>query len=173
MQEYILNPDTFFTGSHDSDESSTNYTTYPYDNFWDGTYSTANPKTIYDPNPVGFEVPYNEPLLDFTPQSSSDPTSRYSFRYNASSNATEKRGFYITVKSTGDVLFFPDFGYISGATGSTVSGKEMADYWLSHAISTLKTGGIVQFYTTSTDITAQQTTDPLFHGMSIRAIKEQ
>ncbi|MDE5808102.1 MAG: hypothetical protein K2H76_08285, partial [Muribaculaceae bacterium] len=172
MQLYILNPDVFYSGSHDSDENNPNYTSYPYNNFWNGAYNTSNIKTIYDPSPVGFVVPYTEPLMDFTPESKTDPTARYEFRYNPSPSDSESKGFYITVKDSGDVLFFPDLGYISGATGKTVSNGEFADYWLSHAIQTLKTGGIVQFYTTASEVAAQQTTDPLFHGMSVRAIKE-
>ncbi|MDE6683259.1 MAG: hypothetical protein K2J87_07520, partial [Muribaculaceae bacterium] len=172
MQLYIQHPDTFYCGSHDSDETSANYTTYPYNNFWNGAYNTSNIKTVYDPNPVGFVVPYTEPLLDFTPESTTDPKGRYEFNYIPTSTATERAGFYVKVKSNGEVLFFPDFGYISGATGATASNGEFADYWLSHAIQTLKTGGIIQFYITASDVEAQQTTDPLFHGMSVRGIRE-
>lgn len=173
MQAYILHPDTFFKGTHDSDEASANWSAYPYVNFWDGTYSTANPKTIYDPNPAGYVVPYTEPLIDFTPQSQNTPTDRYEYRLVTKDSSTEPAGFYVTVKSTGEVLYFPSLGYRTGTTAATASSGNYADYWLSHAIATLKTGGIVQFYTsTGSGPTAQQTTDPLFHGMSIRGVKE-
>ena len=172
MELFIQHPDTFYRGSHDSDETSANYTTYPYNNFWNGAYNTSNIKTIYDPNPVGFVVPYTDPLLDFTPESKTDPKARYEFRYSSTSSASEKQGFYVTVKASGEIIYFPDFGYISGATGLTNNSGEFANYWLSHAIQTLKTGGIVQFYTAASEAVAQQTTDPLFHGMSIRGIRE-
>lgn len=173
MQEYILHPDTFYLGIHENNETSINYTSYPYDNLWNGTYSTANVKTIYDPNPVGFVVPYNEPLIDFTPQSLTDPATRYTFKYNSTSTDSERHGFYVTVISSGEVLYFPDFGYISGTTGTTASSGAYANYWLSHAIQSLKTGAVVILHTINKDdILTQQTTDPLFHGMSIRGITE-
>lgn len=168
MQEYILHPDTFYLGEHDNDESSASYTPYPYNNFWNGAYSSTNIKTVYDPSPIGFVVPYSEPLIDFVSQASS----KYTLRYTSSDTASEQQGFYLTVLSTGEVIYFPDFGYISGATGATASYGALASYWTSHAIQTLKTGGVVQFLDRDNLIKSQQTTNPLFHGMGVRAIKE-
>lgn len=172
MQAFILHPDTFYTGTHENDESSAGWTAYPYVNFWDGTYNAANPKTIYDPNVAGYKVPYNEPLIDFTSQNNNNPTERYTFAYVATNTETQKAGFYVTVKSSGEIIFFPALGYRTGTTATTASDGTYANYWLAHAMPTLKSGAIVDFLITSTEITAHQTTDPLFHGMCIRGIKE-
>ena len=85
---------------------------------------------------------------------------------------TQKAGFYVTVKSSGEIIFFPALGYRTGTTATTASDGTYANYWLAHAMTTLKSGAIVDFLTTSTEIIAHQTTDPLFHGMCIRGIKE-
>lgn len=161
VENFILHPETFFTGSHDL----TQPTSYPYNNLWNISYNTANTKGIYDPSPVGFVVPYSEPFHSMVQN-----TSLYTLNYLSSSTDTQKEGFYLTLSTGGEPLFFPDFAYRAGSTGILASGP-FACYWTSHAVNLIN-GGCFEFENSDTRTTFNQLTDPLYHAMSLRPIKE-
>lgn len=122
IEQYILHPDIFYTGSHDS----TNPTKYDYTNLWNSSLSTSdNVKTIYDPSPVGAKVPLGNDLVRLLP---SAPT-----QYGAATNGSHSMGLYFTL-STGNKIFFPMLGYRSGSTGTDREGYGFyGTMWLAQA----------------------------------------
>lgn len=160
VDEFILNPSVFFTSQHTTGSE----TPYPYINLWNVNYSSANVKSIYDPSPVGFVVPYNQPLSDFAKN-----PALYPIRF-VETDGTEKAGYYVTIPS-GDEIYFPHFGYRASTTAALATG-DMGFYWVSRALN-VRNAGVIDFsMNPSGNPVVSSTTDPLFHALSIRPIKE-
>ncbi|MDE6298008.1 MAG: hypothetical protein K2L89_09185, partial [Muribaculaceae bacterium] len=161
IKNFILQPQTFFTGSHDVSNPST----YPNNNLWNISYNASNIKSIYDPSPVGFVVPYTEPFQSFAHNPATYPLS-----FVSTSTDSQKMGFYLSLPTGGTPLFFPGFAYRAGSTGDLASGS-FACYWTSHAINLIN-AGCFEFENQNSKQSVNQLTDPLYHAMSIRPVRE-
>ncbi|MDE7413615.1 MAG: fimbrillin family protein [Muribaculaceae bacterium] len=169
VKSFILSPQIFFTGSH----SSTDPVDYPYINLWNVNYNNSNVKSIYDPSPAGYVVPYDQPL-SFLQQYAGNSDGQYentnvSTSWSDSTDSSKRSGFYVTVNSTGALLFFPPFGYRASSTGQLNEGS--AEFWYSHAIST-KSAGDMSINLNNDIVLLHNVTNPPLHAFSIRPIKE-
>lgn len=167
LAQYILHPDIFYTGSHDS----TNPTLYDYTNLWNTSLNTTNNiKSIYDPSPVGSKVPLGNDLMKLLPEIVPE--------YAPAINGSNSMGFYFTLPD-GIRAFFPLLGYRSGASGTDRLGYgTLGDLWLAQTA-----GGTTQAKSEARCIVmslssgsekpvVQGVTDPRSHGFGIRPIKE-
>lgn len=159
--DYIQNPEVFYTGTHSASTSATTH--YPYINLWNIGQNAANIKTIYDPSPVGYKVPFNDLF-----KSIEDNPSYYSMEVGPVSGDSSTDGFAVTSLS-GSKVYFHAFSYRSGATASLASG-DYASYWMGHA--SLTDGSTAMFKITDGIPGCKVITDPLFHGLSVRPVKE-
>ncbi len=151
---FIKNPDVFFTGSHDH--------VFPYTNLWDSSLSTASPKTIYDPCPVGSKVPYGTGMLALI---------KNPFEYGQATTGSHSKGLYFTL-SDGSRLFFPELGYRSSQLGTEVGGYNAnGTIWLAQPAAgnagQQEAGSIIM----NTN-TVNQQHNPRLHGFGVRPVME-
>ncbi len=117
LAKFIQTPQTLWTADHTHK--------FTYTNLWNTSLSTTtNTKSIYDPSPQGFKVPYGSELLNFA----NDTT--LTTQYIANPSGNNKPGFYIT-QNTGEVLYFPAYGYRSGSSSIENGYGSVGEWWIS------------------------------------------
>ncbi len=157
IKDFIQNPAVFYTGSHGTE----NPTPYPYCNLWNISMLAANVKSIYDPSPAGYQIPYSEPLNSFL---------KYTISYSAASTATGQSGFQIVAPS-GEKIFFPAFGYRAGSTGDLDGNGESAQYWYAHATKVTEASDFL-IKIDNGEMNGHNTYNSMFHSFSVRPVKE-
>ena len=120
-------------------------------------------KTIYDPSPVGYKVPYSEPFMSIV-----NNAGDYNITFTPTVGSSVDRGFSVHSIS-GESIFFHAFSYRSGSTGDLASG-DYASYWLGSA--SVTNGHVAMFQNVADSPRCQLVQDPLFHGFSVRPILE-
>ena len=160
IEKFIEHPQTFFMAQHVSSKEIS----LPYYNLWNVTQNDKNVKSIYDPSPVGYVVPFKEPLQTLFMAS-------YPISFVASSSASQKAGFYFTDEA-GETFFFPNMGYRSSTTGNNAGG-EMCLCWSSYSNPKAQLAMSAQLQVLSGTTSAHwPVSDHVFLGMTVCPVKE-
>lgn len=119
----IQNPGTFCTSVKMDNK---------YANLWsaDNTVYTANDnnivKTIYDPCPVGYQMPPSNAFTGFTTTGQGTTTSS---RFNVRGTFNKGWNFYCGLNKTGDTVFFPASGWRHGSSAVLNHVGTYGFYW--------------------------------------------
>ncbi|MDE6536215.1 MAG: fimbrillin family protein [Muribaculaceae bacterium] len=152
---FIMNPEVFYTASHDQ--------RFSYSNLWNSSLSTSNNvKTIYDPCPVGSKVPLDNGFLAMIRDASVTKS------YESATTGTGSMGLSLRF-SNGQQLFLDQLGYRSGASGTDASGiGTIGTIWLAQTPTAASTARTEARAIVVSNSTIQQNTNPRTHGFGIR-----
>ncbi len=151
----ILNPDVFWTASHND--------TTPYNNLWNIQSNNHNGvKSVYDPSPLGFKMP-GEMLKAFALDSK-----EYDYTYVDTN--VDFPGFSFTLPD-GD-LYFALLGYRAGTTAGENGVLTNGSIW-SNILNNSRNEARCFQILAGNNINTQFTTDPLLHAFGVRPIKDE
>lgn len=165
LEAFIQHPDIFYLASHDVGESgASNADPYPYKNLWDIGQNAKDVKTIYDPSPVGYLIPYSQPLMYMSKSAT--------ITQKASQNNPDRTGYYVELADEKDPLFFPAMGYRHSTGGGDVVGDNLtATYWCSRA-SNIREAERFIFSEYQGKSTLQAGQFAMFMAFSVRPVRE-
>lgn len=164
IKSFILNPQTFFLASHGGGSGSSDTEPYPYKNLWNIGQNNKDVKTVYDPSPAGYVVPFSQPFTYLSGlgkvTSGQSPTN------------PDRVVFSIDLGDGGAPLIFPAMGYRhSTGDGMVEADNIYATYWSSHALN-VKEASDFNFSNSHVPPTLTTGQFAMFMAFSIRPVKE-
>lgn len=155
----IMNPDKFYTGSHN--------VTLDYTNLWNILPSNLNGiKTIYDPSPLGFKVP-GTMFQNFDKDIGKEDA--YDFTYDDSNPLCPGISFELP----DGTLFMALLGYLQPSTGNENNSVGKNGSVWTNLVKTSSNPTEARCFQFSSVPTSQFITDPLLTGFGIRPIKDE
>lgn len=152
----IQNPDVMVQSSHSGSSTSSSVNeALPYLNLWNSQNSSSHfEKSVYDPSPVGFRVPYGNVFLSL---------------YNHVKNVDVTDGaFSIDLNDGQSPLVFHPLGYRASSNGSLDGVGDRTTLWCGRMSSSRKEA--ISIIINETGLL--HPTNPVFHAFSIRPIAE-
>ncbi len=160
----ILHPEIFFLASHGSGDDDKATEPYPYKNLWNIGQNTKNVKTVYDPSPVGYVMPYSQPFTYLAGLGN--------VTAGASATNPDRVAFSIDLGDGNSPLVFPAMGYRhSTGEGGVEADNLYATYWSSHALNVREAS---DFNFSNSHVPPTLTTGQfaMFMAFSARPVKE-